>query len=119
MIYKDKNIKNNIVLEETKIKTDINDIDEILNILKLANFQSWASLEDACLAFECEDKRKSIVVGDVKDLGLFIEVESSEKELKPEERIKELKKFLDSLGLDYDKSDYSVKKAYKAFKRNK
>lgn len=100
LVYKNKEFdKDGNVISEEKIKTKIDNFDNTLKILESANFKPWASYTSVNYIYEKDDK--CIDIQDVKDLGLFLEIEEFDymKNMTPEQKIKELQKFADSLGL--------------------
>ena len=110
LIYKNKefDIQGNVICEE-KINCPVLDIYSAEKILKLANFNNFVNLNTHIQVF---NKGKiEFAIQEVKDLGLFIEIEEFDymKNITSEEKVEGLLKIAKSLNLQLG-SDHNCKK---------
>ena len=110
LIYKNKEFDNqgNVICEE-KVNCPVSDIYSAEKILKLANFNNFVNLNTHIQVFN--KGNIGFTIQEVKDLGLFIEIEEFDymKVMTIEEKIEELLKIANSLNLQLG-SDYNCKK---------
>jgi len=110
LIYKNKEFDSagNVVCEE-KINCEVENIYFVKKILKLANFNNFVNLNTHIQVFNRENV--GFAIQDVKNLGLFIEIEEFEymKNMSPEQKAQELLKVANSLNLKLG-TDYNCKK---------
>ena len=118
LVYKHKYIdKNNVVVEEEKVQTQVSNLNATLEIFRLANLETWCELEQHIFVLKKENIE--FCVSEIKDLGIFIEYEETEDmfKLKPYEKIEYMQNILKSLNLKLG-SDFSCKKPYLKFKNS-
>ena len=100
LIYKNK-IFNDLgqVIEEEKVQTTVENTEKVCDILRLAGFHSYITIQSTNLVYKKDNVE--FVVQDVNNLGLFIELEELEhmETLKPEEKINQLINILKQLKL--------------------
>jgi len=111
LVYKDKILKNDEVVLERKIKINISNFENAIEIFNSANLTNWCYVYDDIFSF-----RKDNIILDfeiIKDLGIFIEYEEGEdlSSLKLNEKRKLMIERLKSLGLKLG-NDYSCKKVF-------
>lgn len=110
LIYKNKEFDNqgNVICEE-KVNCPVSDIYSAEKILKLANFNNFVNLNTHIQVFNKENV--GFAIQEVKDLGLFIEIEEFDymKNMTSKEKIEELLEIAHSLNLQLG-SDYNCKK---------
>lgn len=112
MMYKDKvyNAKGDCV-QEQKIKTEIASSASAVEVLQKAQISLWAEVENHSTVFE--KGLFSLAVQEIKDLGVFIELEEDEtmKNASVNEKLRLLQQKIQSLGLNLG-DDYFCKKPY-------
>ena len=110
LIYKNKEFDadGNVVCEE-KVNCPVSDIYSAEKILKIANFNNFVNISTHIIVFEKE--HVEFAIQDVKNLGLFIEIEEFNymKDMSPEQKAQELVKIANSLNLKLG-TDYNCKK---------
>ncbi|HHU59771.1 TPA: hypothetical protein GXZ34_02480 [bacterium] len=117
LVYKNKVISGDVVLEEDKINIKIDDIEKTKKALTLAGLTNWGRVFNKSTVF----KKDEIVfdVQEIEDLGIFIEYEEDEsmQHLRsPVEKIEHMKNIVSSLGLKLG-GDFSCKKVYMLFQK--
>ncbi|MBQ7308445.1 MAG: hypothetical protein IJW82_07980 [Clostridia bacterium] len=117
LCYKDKTIKNNCVIGETKIVSNIDDFENAIKIFKMANITNWCVSKNYSTVFRKGEY--SFALQDVKDLGIFIEYEEDEtmEGMTSTQKIDYMKQIVNNLGLKLGE-DYSVKKPYLMLHKN-
>jgi len=117
LLYKKKAFnRNNEVIGETKIRSQVLDVESVIKAFNLAGFKNWC-IKKALLCVFVKDNRE-IIVQDVENFGLYIEIEQSEcSEHKQKSTIKQLIKFAKSLNLPLG-DDYFVRIPFEIFKRS-
>ena len=104
LLYKDKIYDNKgDILSSHKYSCEIKDIDEAYELLTHIGYKECFRYEQECLAFK--DDKIDILLQYVPELGLFAELEDSNK------TVKQLIDDLNSLEIPYYENDYFVKKA--------
>lgn len=104
LIYKDKKYnENGEIVSSNKYQCLINDIDDMYELLTRIGYKECFRYEQDCLAFK--NKSVDILLQYIPELGLFAELENSNKS------VKELIEDLNSLEIPYYENDYFVKKA--------
>lgn len=120
MVFKNKDIdKNGNVVSEEKVSTQIMNPNNAIRILKLAKLNNWVSLNQQN-SFYVKDEQ-CITVGTVEGLeGLFVEIEEfdSMSNWGIDKKIEELKRCAQSFNFKLG-NDYSVKKVFELYKKNK
>lgn len=114
--YKKYDIDGNI-LEQGKEECEIFDTEDAVNFMKAINYKVLFKIFDKCIIYA--NKEIEIAVQLVNDKYVFIEVEDDCKNIgkifsSVEDIIGELEKY----DIDYDKSNYFIKKAEMVFKDN-
>ncbi len=109
LIYKNKEFddKGNVICEE-KVNCPVSDIYSAEKILKLANFNNFVNINTHIIVFK---KDIEFALQDVKNLGLFLEIEEFDymQNMSPEQKAHELVKVANSLNLKLG-TDYNCKK---------
>ena len=86
ILYKNKNFNaGGKVISETKIKCSVADTKKANEIFKSANFTNWCSKTAHAQVFS--NDKLEFVVQDVKNLGLFLELEQGESQTGTPEQI--------------------------------
>ena len=117
IIYKNKVLdKNNNVIAEEKLSTEIYNLENLLQIYNQTSLTNWCLLEQEMLIFSKDNICFALQI--VKDLGIFIEYEENDslKGFTEQEKINKLYNDLQKLGLTLG-TDYSCKKVYLKFKK--
>lgn len=111
LLYKYKEYdKNGDILKDGKVECKIYDINEALNFMKMINYEVLFEIDDNISVYS--NDIFEFAVQNVNDKHIFIELEEEGNHTsKKFKDIEEMKNTLDSLNLDYDKSNYFVKKA--------
>ena len=111
LCYKDKKIKNNCVIGETKIVSNIDDFEKAIKIFDMAKLTNWCISKNYSTVYRKGEL--SFALQDVEGLGIFIEYEEDEtmNGLSPNQKIDFMKDIVNNLGLKLGE-DYSVKKPY-------
>lgn len=104
------------VIAEEKIECRTDSL-AALKIFALAGLTQWEHIFMTCYIYERGEE--SLAIQDVDGLGTFIEVEEfkSHAGLDPQEKMKRLIAFVDSLGIEHTE-DYSCKKVFLKFKKD-
>lgn len=111
LLYKYKEYdKNGDILKDGKVECQIYNVEDALSFMKSINYEVLFEIDDDIYVYT--NGIFEFAVQKVNNKYLFIELEekghNTNKKFKD---IEEMKNTLDSLNLDYDKSDYFVKKA--------
>lgn len=111
LLYKYKKYADNgDIIEQGKIECPVIDINKAILFMKSINYKELFKIYDKCIVYANEDTE--IIVQFVNDEYILIEMEQTGDYInKRYETIDEMKKQLDKFNLDYDKSNYFVKKA--------
>ena len=112
LCYKNKVIdENENVIAEVKIKTEIDNLQNALEIFNKANITNWCNLKQDMIIYS--NNKVEFAIQIVEGLGIFIEFEETEEISSwPEsEKINYLVNYLKSLGLKLGE-DFSCKKPY-------
>lgn len=111
LLYKNKVIKNDIVLMEEKVKTELDSKDNAIKILRLAGLNNWCELNQHITILRKGDLE--IALQRVDNLGLFIEYEEDKSvaDFETEEKMKIMIERLSGFGLKLGK-DYACKKPF-------
>ena len=111
LIYKNKVIKNDVVLMEEKVNAKLDAKENTVKILKLAGLNNWCNANQHLTIFSKDGFE--FALQNVENLGLFIEYEEDEsiKGLEPQEKIEKMVVKLKSLGLKLG-DDYGCKKPF-------
>lgn len=115
--YKNKELDSNgNVIQEEKIKTNVNDLSSVLSVFKVSGLNNWCNLENTSYVFKKDNLEFCLQV--IKGLGIFIEWEENEtmSTLSPYEKFDKLKEYVSSLGLKIG-NDFSCKKVYMKYKK--
>ncbi len=119
LVYKYKKYKDNgDIIEQGKTQCKIEDIDQALNFMKAINYIELFKINDHVIVYG--NKESELCVQLVNDKYIFIEIEedchhTDRKYTSIEEMINDLEKY----NIEYDKSDYYVKKALISLKESK
>ncbi len=111
LVYKNKVVKNDIVLMEEKVNAKLDEKSSAVKILKLAGLNNWCNANQHLTIFKKGDFEFALQM--VEGLGLFIEYEEDESVagLEPNEKINKMIEKLSGLGLKFG-NDYSCKKPF-------
>lgn len=115
ILYKSKFFDNNgNVISEVKTSSRISDIKSTLQIYKNAGLTMWCGLENTSYVYK--KNNVEFVIQEVKDVGIFIELEEYEdiKDCSDREKFEILVKNLQSTNLDLG-NDFSCKKVFMKF----
>ena len=117
LIYKNKVVKNDVVLMEEKVNAKLDSKESAIKILKLAGLNNWCNANQHLTIFRKGDFEFALQF--VEGLGLFIEYEEDESVagFEPEEKIEKMIEKLSSLGLKLGK-DYACKKPFMLLHKN-
>ncbi|MGI5842313.1 MAG: hypothetical protein ACOX6H_03385 [Christensenellales bacterium] len=118
LVYKHKQFNSaGNVIEEQKIKVEINSPEKTAEILTKAGLTNWCTLNDKIHAYEKDGIIYSIQ--DVENLGLFVEVEEYEsiKHLSAQEKLAEMQKIVKNLPLKTG-AEHNCKKPYMLLQKN-
>jgi len=118
IIYKNKTFnENGDVVEEEKIKSEVEDYNLVVNILNKAGFNPYIINKSNNYVYN--NGEIEFCIQDVENLGIFIELEELEymHNLSPEEKTKELINILNTLNLKTG-TDYNCKKVYMLIHKN-
>ena len=116
LCYKDKVIKNDTVISESKYTSLVDNIDNTKKIFKLSGLNMWCETKNHT---HCMKKGNIFfAIQEISGLGTFIEYEEDEIMLgmTPEEKIDYMKNILANLNIPLGK-DYNVKKVYMLFNK--
>ena len=112
LCYKNKVIdENENVISEEKIKSHIDNLENILQILNFANITNWCNLKQDMFIYS--NNKVEFAVQIVENLGIFIEFEENDDMLgwAEIEKINYMVNYLKSLGLNLG-DDFFCKKVY-------
>lgn len=111
LIYKNKVVKNDVVLMEEKVNAGLDSKQNAVKVLKLAGLNNWCNANQHLTIFRKGNFEFALQY--VEGLGLFIEYEEDESVagLEPEEKIKKMIEKLSGLGLKLG-DDYACKKPF-------
>lgn len=111
LLYKNKVVKNDVVLMEEKVNAKLSDKASAVKVLKLAGLNNWCNANQHLTIFRKGDFEFALQM--VEGLGLFIEYEEDETVtgLKPNEKIEKMIEKLSGLGLKLG-NDYACKKPF-------
>ncbi len=112
LCYKQKEFdENNNVISEEKITSNIEDLNNTLNIFKKAKLNNYCIVKNNSFVYKKEDICFALQI--IENLGIFIEYEEDEtmKDLTTEQKIVHMFNLVKNLGLNIG-NDYSCKKAY-------
>lgn len=117
LCYKNKIIKDNVVVSEQKQTTKIDSFKNAVKIFENSGITMWCEVQNHSFVY-----RKSgicFALQIIKDLGVFIEYEedSTMQNLSTSKKIERMKEIVNSLGLKLG-NDYSEKKVYRLFKNS-
>ncbi len=118
LVYKYKKYaENGNILEQGKVKCNINDIEEGINFLEAINYKVLFKIYDTSEVYT--NGKTELVVQYVNDKYLFIELESEFQHTKGGySSIQEMIDDLNSYDIDFDKNDYFAKKALIIFRES-
>ena len=117
LCYKDKIIKNDVVIAETKYTSQVVNKNDAEKVFEMSGLNLWCKSYNHTFSMKKDDI--FLAVQDIKGLGCFIEYEEDESMngMSPMQKIEYMKGILNGLGLPLGK-DYNVKKVYMLFKKN-
>lgn len=111
LVYKYKKFADNgDIIEQGNVECPVTDIHKAISFMEAINYRKLFSIHDRCIVYG--DKKVELIVQLVNDRYTFIEMEDKGKHLGGKfKSVDEMKEFLDSYNLSYDKTNYFVKKA--------
>ena len=111
LLYKNKVVKNDVVLMEEKVNAKLDSKESAVKILKLAGLNNWCNSNQHLTIFRKGGFEFALQM--VEGLGLFIEYEEDETVagLEPDKKIEKMIEKLSGLGLKLG-SDYACKKPF-------
>lgn len=111
LLYKYKKYADNgDIIEQGKVECPVADISKAILFMESINYKELFKIFDECIVYANRDTE--IIVEMVNNEYIFIEMEQTGDYIdKKYETIDEMKKQLDKFNLDYNKSNYFVKKA--------
>lgn len=111
LVYKNKVVKNDVVVQEEKIKTSIDSVENTKEILLHAGLCNWCNLTQNMHIYKKEETVFAVQV--VEGLGTFIEYEEDETMagFSIAQKIKHMKSKLLELGLNLG-DDFACKKPF-------
>lgn len=115
IIYKNKNYADGVVLGETKVRVNVENVENLNKVLTLSGFTPWCRMVTNMTYLKRGNV--TIIVQEVEGLGTYLELEEYEdiKLLTSEEKFNHLVELVKSFNIDtYD--NYSEKKVYSLFK---
>ena len=113
LVYKYKEFDDNEnIIKQGKVKLGINDIESAKDFLEIIGYKKLINVFDEIIVFEKDGLEINIEY--VNDKYLFVEIEESEKY----NTVDKLIEALNNTNIDYDKSNYFVKKAKIIFEEN-
>ena len=102
------------ITKQSKTKCKIYDIDEAVNLFNIVGYKELIQINDKCISYSNDEVE--LVVQLVNDKYIFIEMEEksefTNQDFKTE---KEMIKALENININYDKTNYYVKKAELVF----
>lgn len=117
-VIKKKTIdENGNVIYEEKTIVNVDSMDNLIKILKMANIHSWCVIENNSFIYKKGEIELNIQI--VKDLGIFVELEEfdSIKNFTGNEKIERLKNICSSLNLKIG-DDFNCKKSFMILHKN-
>lgn len=116
LLYKNKSIdENGVVISEEKIKSNLDDFENAVKVLKKAGLNCWCNLKQDLFIYAKEKIEFALQV--VEGVGIFIEYEEDESMtgLSEQEKINIMLANLKEIGLKLG-DDYSCKKVFMKLK---
>ncbi|MBQ9792238.1 MAG: hypothetical protein IJW32_00635 [Clostridia bacterium] len=119
LIFKNKHFdKSGNVIEEEKLKTNVDNFEDTLKILKCAKLYNWCKLTQKLFIYKQDEKE--LCVQDVDGLGIFIEYEEEPfmREMSIDEKLNKMINNLKELNLKLGE-DFFCKKVYMKYLNKK